>query len=75
MRISVIMPVYNVEKQLPRCIESIIFQTYTDYELLLIDDGSTDRSGKICDDYARTNKQIKVYHKKMEGLVLRETLV
>lgn len=68
MRISVIMPVYNVEKQLPRCIESIIFQTYTDYELLLIDDGSTDRSGKICDDYARTNKQIKVYHKKNGGV-------
>lgn len=68
MKISVIIPVYNVEKQLSRCIESILLQTYTDYELLLIDDGSTDQSGKICDDYARVNKQIKVYHKQNGGV-------
>lgn len=49
--ISVIVPIYNVEKYLPTCIESILNQTYKDLEILLIDDGSTDNSGKICDQY------------------------
>lgn len=62
--ISVIVPVYNVEKYLPKCIDSIINQTYTDLEILLIDDGSTDNSGKICDNYAQKDKRIKVIHKK-----------
>lgn len=50
--ISIIVPVYNVEKYIDRCINSIMSQTYTDWELLLIDDGSTDRSGDICEEYA-----------------------
>ena len=66
--ISVIVPVYNVEKYLPKCIDSIINQTYTDLEILLIDDGSTDNSGKICDNYAKKDKRIKVIHKKNGGL-------
>lgn len=51
-KISVIVPVYNVEKYLRRCIDSILAQTFSDFELLLIDDGSKDRSGDICDEYA-----------------------
>ncbi|WP_455630999.1 glycosyltransferase family 2 protein [Megamonas sp.] len=65
--ISIIVPVYNVEKYLPKCIESITNQTYTDLEILLIDDGSTDNSGKICDNYAQKDKRIKVIHKKNGG--------
>ena len=65
--ISIIVPVYNVEKYIERCIESILSQTYTNFELLLIDDGSTDQSGKICDKYAGKEDRIKVYHKKNNG--------
>ena len=61
--VSVIVPVYNVEKYLPACIESVINQTYSEWELLLVDDGSTDNSGKICDKYAQKDKRIKVFHK------------
>ena len=50
-RVSVIVPVYNVEKYLARCVDSILAQDFSDYEILLIDDGSTDSSGKICDKY------------------------
>ncbi len=66
--ISVIVPVYNVENYLSRCIDSILNQTYTDYELILVDDGSTDNSGKICDDYAEKKSNIKVIHQKNGGL-------
>lgn len=66
--ISVIVPVYNVEKYLARCVDSIINQTYKDYELLLIDDGSTDNSGVICDQYAKSDNRIRVFHKKNGGL-------
>lgn len=55
-RISVIVPVYNSEKTLARCVDSILSQTFSDFELLLVDDGSTDSSGKICDDYALKDK-------------------
>ena len=65
--ISIIMPVYNVEAYLNRCIDSIIVQTYNHFELLLIDDGSTDRSGTICDDYARQDARIRVFHTKNSG--------
>lgn len=65
--ISVIVPVYNVEKYLHKCIESIIRQTYTNLEILLIDDGSTDSSGIICDCYAEKDMRIKVFHKENGG--------
>lgn len=66
--ISIIVPVYNVEKYISKCIDSVIAQTYKDYELILVDDGSTDNSGKICDEYALKDSRIKVIHKKNEGV-------
>lgn len=67
-KISVIVPVYNVEKYIPRCIDSILAQTFTDFKLLLIDDGSQDLSGKICDEYAKKDNRIKVFHKENGGV-------
>lgn len=67
-KISVIVPVYNVEHNLVRCIDSILAQTFTDFEILLIDDGSTDASGKICDEYALKDSRIKVFHKTNGGV-------
>ena len=67
-KISVISAIYNAEKTLARCINSILEQTFRDFELLLIDDGSTDSSGKICDDYARKDNRIRVIHKYNEGV-------
>lgn len=67
-KISIIVPVYNVEQYLPRCIDSILAQTFTDFELLLIDDGSNDNSGKICDEYAEKDNRIRVFHKGNEGV-------
>lgn len=66
--ISIIVPVYNVEKYLQRCIESILAQTFADFELLLIDDGSKDKSGDICDEYAAKDSRIRVFHKKNGGV-------
>ena len=66
--ISIIIPVYNVEQYLNRCIDSIVNQTYKNLEIILIDDGSTDNSGKICDEYALKDKRIKVIHKENGGL-------
>lgn len=66
-KISVIVPVYNVEKSIRQCIDSILAQTFTDFELLLIDDGSTDKSGIICDDYGNLDKRVRVFHKKNGG--------
>ena len=66
--ISVIVPVYNVEKYLEQCIESIINQTYKNLEIILIDDGSTDNSGKICEKYAKRDQRIKVVHQKNSGV-------
>lgn len=66
--ISIIVPVYNVEKYLTKCIDSILSQTYTDWELILIDDGSIDQSGKICDEYICKDSRIKTTHKKNEGV-------
>ncbi len=66
--ISVIIPVYNVEKYLRECIDSVLNQTYTEYEIILVDDGSTDYSGKICDDYAEKYDCISVIHKENGGL-------
>jgi glycosyltransferase involved in cell wall biosynthesis len=67
-KISVIVPVYKVEQYLSKCIESILNQSFTDFELLLIDDGSPDNSGKICDEYAFKDKRITVFHKQNEGV-------
>lgn len=66
--ISVIVPIYNVEKYLTQCIESILQQTYTELEIILVDDGSTDSCPKICDFYAEKDKRIKVIHKENGGL-------
>lgn len=67
-QISVIVPVYNVEKYLNRCVDSILAQTFTDFELILVDDGSPDRCGKICDEYAAKDGRIKVVHQKNAGV-------
>ena len=66
--ISVIVPVYNTEKTLNRCIDSILNQTFCDWELLLVDDGSTDQSGELCDEYAAKDKRIRVFHKTNGGV-------
>lgn len=68
MLISFIIPVYNVELYLRECLESILLQTFTDYEIILINDGSIDSSGKICDEYAKKYSFIHVIHKKNGGL-------
>lgn len=66
--ISVIVPVYNTEKYLDRCIQSILSQTYSNIEILLIDDGSTDSSGVICDRYAEQDSRVRVFHKENGGV-------
>lgn len=68
MDISVIVPIYNAEKHLNRCLDSIINQSFSDFELILINDGSDDDSGKICEIYAKKDKRIRVVHKKNEGV-------
>ena len=66
--VSVIVPIYKVEEYLCPCVDSVLNQTYTDFELILVDDGSPDGSGAICDDYARQDGRIRVIHKKNGGL-------
>lgn len=67
--ISIIIPIYNVENYLDQCIMSILRQSYRNYEIILVDDGSTDKSGKICDKYASNFNTVKVFHKENGGLV------
>ena len=65
--VSIIIPVYNVEQFLPNCIDSVLGQSFADFELLLIDDGSTDGSGAICDVYAEKDDRVRVFHKENGG--------
>ena len=67
-KITVVIPIYNSEASLQRCIESVLNQKYNNFELLLIDDGSTDTSGKICDSYVAKDSRVKVFHKKNGGV-------
>ena len=67
-KISIIVPIYNVEKYLDKCVSSILNQTFTDFELLLVDDGSPDRCGEMCDEYAKKDSRVKVIHRKNGGL-------
>lgn len=66
--VSIIIPIYNVEKYLKRCVDSVIKQSYCNLEIILVDDGSPDRCGEICDEYAQTDIRIKVIHKQNGGL-------
>ena len=66
--ISIICPVYQAEAYLDRCVQSILAQTFTDFELVLVDDGSRDRSGEMCDEYARQDSRVHAYHKPNGGL-------
>ena len=67
-KISVIVPVYKGEKYLAACLDSILAQTFKDFELILLDDGSPDKSGEICDEYAQRDARIRVIHKENEGI-------
>lgn len=66
--VSVIIPIYNVEKYLEECVESVLYQTYQDLEIILVDDGSPDGCGAICEEYAQKDKRVKVIHKENGGL-------
>ncbi|MFA6808545.1 MAG: glycosyltransferase family 2 protein, partial [Eubacteriales bacterium] len=68
MKISIIIPIYKVEKQLRRCLDSVINQTYKNIEIILVDDGSPDKCGEICDEYAKKDNRVKVIHKANEGV-------
>ena len=70
---SVIVPIYKVEKYLEKCITSILNQSFTDFELILVDDGSPDSCPQICDNFASKDSRVRVIHKKMEDLLVQET--
>ena len=65
--VSIIVPVYQVENYLHKCVDSILAQIFTDLELILVDDGSKDRSGQICDEYAEMDERVKVIHQENGG--------
>lgn len=71
---SIIIPVYNNECFLCECVDSVLAQTYNDFELILVDDGSTDRSGEICDEYAEKDLRIKVFHTRNQGVSMARNL-
>lgn len=68
MKFSIIIPCYQVEEYLPECVESVLKQTYTDFELILVDDGSPDRVPEMCDEYVRKDSRVRVIHQKNAGL-------
>lgn len=68
--ISVIVPIYNTEKYLVECVESLRKQTYSNIEIILVDDGSTDASIEICDEFAEKDSRVRVFHKKNEGVAV-----
>ena len=68
MKFSIIIPVYNVINYLPKCMSSVLCQSFNGYEIILVDDGSTDGSGKLCDQYAEKDNRIKVIHQENQGL-------
>lgn len=70
IKFSVLIPVYNVENFITECIDSLLNQTYQNFEVILIDDGSTDSSGNICNEYVKKDKRIKVYHQTNQGLIM-----
>lgn len=69
LELSIIVPIYNVAEYLAQCLESILAQTFQDFELILVDDGSTDMSGRMCDEYQKSDARIKVIHKENGGLI------
>ena len=69
LKISVIVPVYNVEEYIRTCVDSLIGQSYSNIEIILVDDGSTDASGRICDEYAQMDARVNVIHKENGGLI------
>ena len=69
IKISVIVPIYRIEDYLPKCIDSLLQQSFKDFELILVDDGSPDNCPKICDDYAKLDQRVKVIHKSNGGLL------
>lgn len=73
--VSVIIPIYNVEKYLEECVESVLYQTYQDLEIILVDDGSPDGCGAICEEYAQKDKRVKVIHKEMVDYPMPEMQV
>ena len=68
MKVSIVVPVYNTEDYLACCIDSILRQTFSDYELLLVDDGSTDGSGVLCDSYQERDSRVRVFHQQNGGV-------
>ena len=74
LAVSIICPVYKAESYLHRCVDSVLSQTFEDFELLLIDDGSPDNSGKICDEYAQKDKRVRVFHKENGGVAAARQL-